>query len=330
MKLICSDMRALLYLVFITIIISSCSGDSHYERFLDEISDLEKNSDYGLAREQLKLKMHLYPDNEFDLLKELVYLNEKLGYYKENLELFREAHARGYFFLIHPAMPKYKPYMELEDFASISERDLELRDSTNSVSIPVYDVILPLAHKKNKSYPLLFIFHGGGSNIERAKDYWTSEEIDNKYIRVFLQSAIHSDFNTYGWKNSDSSAVAIINEAYEYVRTSFSVNTSNIYICGISAGASSAIYSACTGNIAAKGLFVVCTGIPEDLTVEDYARVSDISFIIIGGETDYYRPRQNRLLDSLKKAELDYEYILIPGMGHQYPDNFSKLLELYL
>ena len=271
-----------------------------------------------------------YKDHHFELLKELIFINEKMGNYKENLDIFRDGHQKGYFFLIHPSLPRYKAYLDFDEFQKISDTDLYLRDSANSVAESQVLIVEPDNFKRSRIYPLIFIYHGGGSNAEKASGKWTSEELDKKYIRVFLQSSRHSDYSTFGWRNSDSIAVKLLEEAYIKVKSTYKIDSSDLVVAGISAGATSALYSGFSSSVPVTGVIAICTGIPELLQGQEYLKNAGVEVVLVAGENDHYRPRQERLVDSLSKYNIQYNYSILPGMGHEYPSDFNLFLNKIL
>jgi predicted esterase len=110
------------------------------------------------------------------------------------------------------------------------------------------------------------------------------------------------------------------------VKSKYGTAKDGIIVAGISAGGSSAVFSAFRSGVPVKRIITVCSGIPESLSGKDYIKKPGIEVIMIGGENDYYRPRQERLRDSLTLYSVKNSYSIIPGMGHEYPENFRTLL----
>ncbi len=146
-----------------------------YEQLIDSVNSLEEKELFHEAGELLLSNQKLSATNSFSFKKELIYVNEKTENYTANLDIFREGHQEGKFFMINPRIPKFKPYLNLPDFNEIAQRDMFLRDSTNKVSTAQTQVLMPQNIRDGRVYPTVFIFHGGGSNIDRARKNWTSE-----------------------------------------------------------------------------------------------------------------------------------------------------------
>ena len=179
-----------------TILFLKVTGQDIYcDSILRKVYNLEKEEKFELAYDFLSKEISNCPDRWFEISKELIYINEKLAQYERNLGIFKQAHFKGYFYFIHPQIGKYKPYLSLPEFDKISEEDFRLRDSINKTSKTLYEVVLPNNYKIDSTYPLMFIFHGGGKNMKDSKGHWHSEFLNGSFIKVYLQSYLHFDSN---------------------------------------------------------------------------------------------------------------------------------------
>lgn len=84
--------------------------------------------------------------------------------------------------------------------------------------------------------------------------------------------------------------------------------------------------------IPVHGYVGICPNRPRTLDATQAGRLRELgmSVVIIGGETDYFLPRQWEMVAAFDSARFAYEFTVIPGMGHQYPDYFQKRLEAAL
>jgi len=53
---------------------------------------------------------------------------------------------------------------------------------------------------------------------------------------------------------------------------------------------------------------------------------SDVRGYLVGGEFDFYRESQLRLLERFDGIGLEYEYVLEKGMYHQYPMDEARYI----
>ena len=105
------------------------------------------------------------------------------------IENWKYGHKKGYFYGLNNN--HYLNYFkDNSEFNILAEIDKQIGDSINEISHLEYEVILPKDYSGNKSYPLLFVFHGAGMDIQRAKTNWTSKVMADNYVTVFIQSYI--------------------------------------------------------------------------------------------------------------------------------------------
>lgn len=267
-----------------------------------------------------------YPDKTFSQLKEEIYQNEKAKSYASNLDLFQNGHQQGYFFMLDERIPRYKAYLEFKEFANLVSADKNLREAANLKSETQFKVCLPSSTSDQATFPILYILHGGGSNFERSMKNWTSPLLDSLFIRVFVQSYLHYDYQTFGWRNSDKRGLEDFIQLMAKINQAYPVDTTQVFIAGVSAGGTQAVYSAlmCTPQI--NGYLGVCTGIPNQLSPQDFEQASIRAFMI-AGENDFYKPRQDSLAKLYQQYGIEHHYRIIENMGHVYPDNFAQIVD---
>ncbi|MCF8233730.1 MAG: hypothetical protein K9G67_02855 [Bacteroidales bacterium] len=297
------------------------SQQNVFDSLFAKVDSLAKN---GLYYEALGLITGLQPqyaDNWFELSKEKIYLNEKLGHNEENLTIFRNGHQKGWFYFIHPALAKYDPYKELPGFDSIAWKDMELREAALIDSRTIYEVEQPCNCCMGKSHPVMLIFHGGGSNLARVKEHWHSPILDSCFINIYLQSYRHYDSQTYGWRSGDPRADEDIRNILRDVIQKYDVDTNAIYLSGISAGGTYALDILLRNVMPAKGGLLFCPGMPyqfEELYKNEKLNF-DFTLYMVGGEYDFYLEKQKMMLPVFKEAKLHYLHVIVPGLDHRYP-----------
>ena len=308
-----------------------CQNNS-VESIFSKIDDLVHKVEYNDAYLLLKNSIDQYPRKWFEFSKEIIYLNKKMGKYEQNLEVFKEAHQRGYFYFIHPRMKEYKPYLKYPAFDSISNRDLTLLNEANKNSSTIYEIKLPDSLTSNKNYPVIFIFHGGGKSMEDVKVHWTGKELSNHYIRVYLQSYRHFDSKSYGWRTSDDRLDKEIRGIYDEIKMKYNIDETNIFACGISAGASAAIDISLRLILPARGVLALCPGMPNIIRNEEFDLIKnkDLSIYMVAGENDHFLERQKQMTQSFEKLNIIYKHEIIKGMGHQYPENEEKYFKVLI
>lgn len=298
-----------------------------YEDFYNAVLELEKQECYYTALVLVEENWQNYPEQEFELMKELEYLYRKTEQYEKSLDLFELGHEKGYFFLLHPNLPKCAPYVEYARFNDIVDQDTKLRATAIDSAEMIFEIVLPENYDKTKIYPLFFILHGGGSSLKKAKEHWIiPSEIKTKFIIAYVQSYIYYDSNTFGWRSYDERAREDVSRIYDEITSEFPLDTSAVYIGGMSAGGTAAMDFAINQIIPIKRVFGVCPGIPQEFDAErvEKAKLSDLKVMMVAGENDHYIPRQEEMITVLQEQNIPYTYIIIPGMGHDIPDDLSE------
>ncbi|MBD3217576.1 MAG: hypothetical protein GF310_04815 [candidate division Zixibacteria bacterium] len=296
---------------------------------LDALYDLEK---YGEAIDLIKSVEGIFPEDDFELTRSHALFCRKAGLYEECMNVFEAGHKKGYFYFIIPRMKRYEPFAGFERFTAIVGEDARLRKKALEKSKTIMEIQIPVDYSSKKKYPLLIVLHGGGSSIERAKSNWKSEKLDNEFIVAFFQSYMHQDLITFGWRTSDPRAREDIKKLSAQIVKDYSIDTEKIVIGGISAGGSMAFDLAINDIIPVNGVFGVCPGKPQEFAEENIeaAKSRDVKAYILGGERDYYLIKQKEMADAFDWSGLDYKQVVLDEHGHDYPEDFSKWIDIAL
>jgi CubicO group peptidase (beta-lactamase class C family) len=159
--------------------------------------------------------------------------------------------------------------------------------------------------------------------MQSVRDHWQVPALNRNFIKVYLQSYRHFDYNTYGWGTGDSRLDVEIRTIADTVFSQYSVDTTVILTAGISAGASAAIDLTVRSVIPATGFIAWCPEVPATLLKYPLPDVTgrNIRGYICAGETDHFRPRQEVLTAILDTMGINTKYVIDPGTGHAYPKN---------
>ncbi len=290
---------------------------------------MEGRGEYDEALKLVQGVWGQFPERRFDLSRELLYLYRKTEQYERCLTVWEKGHRQGFFYMIIPTMKQYEPFAGFDKFAAIAEEDKRLREAALEKSQTIFEVVLPQGYSEKETYPLLIVLHGGGSNIERAKKHWHSPLLGEKYIVVFIRSYLHYDSETFGWKVFDPRAREDIRRCFDEIAAQYPVDTARVIIGGISAGGTAAIDMTFNQVIPVAGFIGVCPGKPREFDAEraGQAKAAGIKGVIISGETDRYRPRQEAMVEIFRQIEFPHRFDIIEGMGHEYPEDLSRRLD---
>jgi dipeptidyl aminopeptidase/acylaminoacyl peptidase len=214
----------------------------------------------------------------------------------------------------------------MESFEELAIRDEELRLAAIADSQSEYEVVPPDSYDPEKSYPAIFILHGGGSNLLRARKHWNSVDLNRNFILVFIQSYLHYDYNTFGWKRYDPRARQDIINCFSEVLGDYKILPEEVAIAGISAGATMALDVFLNNIIPVKACIVFSPSRPteflsENMLSEEFKNKTAVMLI---GENDSESRKSDfiEMAEAMTKAGIHTPITIMPDTGHEYPIDF--------
>lgn len=217
------------------------------------------------------------------------------------------------------------------EFDRLAEIDKQIGDSLNGLSHVKYEVVLPSNYSEEKVYPSLFIFHGNGRNLQKAKHVWTSDVMRDKFIVVYLQSYIFMNQYNYKWVLNDDKTDKEFKEIFDLIVDNYKINENKIIFSGMSAGGCLAIDYAFSQFVPVSDMVLNCPVVPDvtDSSISQYA-VKKNRLGIITGEKDFALKDQKELINKFDEIGGETKMTINSGLGHQFPKDFSSLLDEYL
>lgn len=303
-------------------------ADDSFDQFQDSIYVLLDSAQYDQALEYLDNNSNNYSAFDFELseLKATIFLNSK--HYQKAYEVWSDGHTKGYFYLLHPAMPSYKELKDDSAFLAISEVDLALRQEATDKATTKYEVVLPDNYDPKQAYPMILILHGGGRTMEQAKNSWQANSL-NKCITVYLESYRYYNYHKYGWATGDQRGHDEIAAIYNELVEKYNIDRSTILLGGISAGGSMALDIAFNNIIPVNGVIGICPGKPRafaDSLVEQ-SQQRGLKLYFVSGETDFYKEYQKEMTAVFDQNNLVYQHHILDGLGHDFPENFPNWID---
>jgi hypothetical protein len=226
---------------------------------------------------------------------------------------------------------EYSDFINNPEFKRLARIDWQIEDSLNKISHMKYEVVLPKNYSIDKNYPLLFVFHGNSRNIQKEKDVWTSNIIRDRYIVIFVQSYIHLTPNDYRWGENDEKTDREFKEIYEQIVKKYSTAKNKIIFSAMSMGGYIAISYAFNQFVPVNGLVLNCPVVPDlaDSLIRKFV-AENKKIAIITGENDFLLNNQKDLIYKVNKMGGNNSMMINTGLGHEYSENFSTLLDKYL
>jgi predicted esterase len=303
---------------------------SDYDNFEQQLRELNNKKDYLEAIQLVRSVWEQFPEQRFQLTKELTYLYRQTGDLEKCMDTWEYGNGQGFFYCLHSDIPIYKAFSGNKRFKKISAVDLELRKQANQKSQMTYKIVLPDQIQPEKPCPLVMILHGGSSNIGQEMKHWHSPFLKSSCLTVFVQSYRRFDYDTYGWMGNDPRALNDIAEIFQKISKEHLVDTGKVAVAGISAGALVAMEAAFAQSFPISGFLAICPDVkPEKFDSQKVAISAQLplSGIMICGEEDTRLENQKKTSDQLSQWGFAHRFVVIDGLGHWYPDNFPELID---
>lgn len=226
---------------------------------------------------------------------------------------------------------EYRDFINNPEFKRLARIDWQIEDSLNKLSHMKYEVVLPKNYSIDKNYPLLFVFHGNSRNILKEKGVWTSNVTRDRYIVIFVQSYIHLTNNDYRWGENDEKTDMEFKEIYEQVVKKYPAAKDKVIFSAMSAGGFIAISYAFNQFVPVYGLVLNCPVVPDvaDSSIRKFVDENK-KIALITGENDFLLNNQKDLINKVNKMGGNNSIMINTGLGHEYSENFSTLLDKYL
>jgi len=268
-----------------------------------------------------------FPEKDKEITYVLGYLYALTQKDSLALSMWSYGQPKGYYFALDRYIYNEK-LKSSEKYIALAERDKQIGDSLNNLSHIEYDIALPENYSKDKFYPLLFVFHGGGSSKKMSKDLWKLETMNKNCITVYVQSYIIGFRSNYDWVLNDEKTNKEFKDLYKGVVNENSVDKEKIYFLGFSAGGKIAIEYAFKDFVPVSGLVLNSPDVPNitDDLVAEFVKTNK-RIVIITGEKDWAINVQKELTERVNKMGGKSKIIVQGGIGHTYSADFSNILD---
>lgn len=328
-------MRICSYLFILVLVLVTCNSERtlEFEEVEAEFDSLNEISKYAEAIQLLEKVKTDYPNEEYEITKQLALLYGKIGKYEKSFKLWNDGHKRGYFFGLFSHFSIYEPFKKYVQFDSICKEDMRIRKDSLANSKTTYEIVFPENYNSGNKYPLMIVLHSGGSSIQKEKKYWDSDKLYSEFIVVFFQSYLYYDMKTFGWQIADERGRDEFQRCFDEIIHTYNVDKSKVIIGGISAGGYMAMDLSINNFIPTVGFVAICPDVmANDFGIESIrkAKLTGIQGVIISGENDYTLKNQEALLEKFNEADFNYTYEVVLGSGHEYPPDFEYRIESIL
>jgi predicted esterase len=288
------------------------------------------NNATGTLKEMLKKSDHKY--DRYIITFHLTFFYAQAKEYEKCLDLLIAGQQEGFFF---PAItgnftwPEYLSELKkLERFNSWSQENKRRQEQAQKNAKAEYFIQTPTGYTKDKTYPLLLVFHGGiDSNISSYAN-WQSPKLQSEYIVAYIQgNAVRGSFH----RGLGSKRQAIAKQAYQQIIQKYAVDTNRVMVGGASAGAMEAFAIAQDQIIPVTGAILAFPGPCKcDEAKLKRAAKEGLRVALLTGENDGALRYQKELGVFFDKVGLPNRFVVFPGIGHQFPEDFSAQIDISL
>jgi poly(3-hydroxybutyrate) depolymerase len=197
---------------------------------------------------------------------------------------------------------------------------------------PRWKVVTPEDYDAARSYPLYVVLHGANSYLEDMIPYFKLDKHEGEYILAFIQSTERARYRGFTWYLDIEKGREEIRRCYEEIVEGYPIDTERVILGGFSAGATMAIDVVLNEIIPAIGFVTGCPAMPRSFSSDkvEAAVRRGVRGVMIAGRDDYYLERQLQMAEAFDVAGFEYRHILISGLGHDYPEDFPRRLDLAL
>ncbi len=186
----------------------------------------------------------------------------------------------------------------------------------------------PENYDSTKSYPLLLVLHGRGSNNENSNKIWKNNTISRDMIVSFLQSSQLLSSVHCCWDDLEK-AFSDIKAAYKTLQSKYVINFENSIIGGVSAGAEVGLSALFEGLLPFSKMISTITSTGK--FIENYINKKktneSLKVYFIAGKKDVRYENTKIIHQYLKKTSLGSDLHSHPEIGHEIPKNFNEILE---
>jgi acetyl esterase/lipase len=231
--------------------------------------------------------------------------------------------------------PSLKPLRELPRFHGILARSKAIMDDLEAHTRVSVTVFAPKAGPTATAPPLFLPLHGGADIPGEHDRYWAAAA-DFGLVVAVARSSQRRSSDTFWWGGPPEPfdrdrSERDVKAAYEEVSGTFAFDVTRVVLGGFSQGAVLAVTLALQNRPSpVRGLACVGPGI-EDLEpllpLMEPAAARGLRAWILAGERERGLELITRLARELTLRGVPCELDVVPGLGHEFPEDFGTRLQ---
>ncbi len=297
--------------------------DAVFDKYMTKYETLEKADDkIKLLNKAAKHVKSRY--GQYTLLTHLLWYYAEQEEWAHCAETINKAHALN---LVMPFDTEHNWPGYLKEFENIPElkqlvsKNEELKNKLAETSDSEYFITLPKEYDPAKEYSAVVFIQGGmRSNVDLVRDLALPES--SEYIYVYYQSsAVRGSYACSHSAESLTDMPLLIS----MLKSDYKIG--KIVLGGPSAGGMIAYYSSLRDDVPCSGLLLLFPALPESaLERSGLLFEKNIRTAIISGENDRNASRHIRLAAELLNKKSPVRFLMLPGIGHEYPSDTVNIV----
>jgi acetyl esterase/lipase len=278
-----------------------------------------------------------FPERAAESSYLLACAHERAGHDEEALQTLEAALARGNGWQNSLLLwsPSLRPLRDSPRFHGILARSKALMDKLEADTRVTVAVLPPKSPRMATAPPLLLALHGGADFPGEHDGYWAAATRLGVLVAV-AQSSQRRSTDTFWWGAppepfDNERSVRDVKAAYDEVSATFSFDATRVVLGGFSQGAVLAVTLALQNRpFPVRGLACVGPGV-EDLEpllpLMEPAAARGLRAWILAGEKERGLDSVTRLAQELTLRGIPCELDIVPGLGHEFPEDFGTRIQ---
>jgi len=302
-----------------------------YIKLLNKTLKYYFKNEYKKGYEFLSEHMDQVDGNQAQLYNFKYTLACKAGKTEQAMEILKEAVLRKGYWYASSYLKEDEdldPLRDLDDFDEILQVCAKRERQAKSKAVSELKVIKPV-DRNLKDYPLFITVHGNQENMRIVNKYF-KKVLDFGYLHAVVQSSQIEFYDAYTWPDIDLGAKEI-RDHYHSIKDKYEIDTDQIIMGGFSAGAEVILKAIEQKYVKPNGVILMAPWLPniaQSNALFNQLKENDIKvYLLCGKEDQDCLPGTQKLVKGLKSKKIEYKFVLIDGLDHDYPDDFNQYLK---
>ncbi len=298
---------------------------------------------YGEALAVAREASKNFPDYDAKTSFWIACLENRLGNHDEAIQTLQSATRRGVWWPPGTLQDSdLDSIRNRQEFRAVEDDCRRLQQRAPKIVKPELMVRVPTGYSDGRDWPALVVFHArGGERPELSAEEWVPMLSTGTILAAPWSSQVGgSDVRCWDdWEVAERD----VKWTFDELEAKYRLDLDRMVLGGFSQGGALSIYSALKRFVPCRGFVAVAPSDwvrPEEKLATERKELSEpfASFVkasdcrglkgaIIIGDKDPFFPKIQQLYAMMVERGLDGEFLVEPGLGHQYPNGFQGKLK---